>query len=193
MKFFAATKNAHKLEELQRILSPLGITVICEHDVDGELPEAEENGTTFEENALIKARAGRDFSGLSTVADDSGLCVDFLDGAPGIYSARFAGSDEENIKKLLDLMKDVPKEKRTAKFVSCIACCLADGREFTVRGECKGYIATEKEGNGGFGYDPVFISEIGRFSELTASQKDSVSHRGKSLLKLSEKLKEILV
>lgn len=191
MKFFVATKNAHKLEELKRILEPMGIDAICENDVDGVLPEAEENGTTFEENALIKARAGRDFSGLSTVADDSGLCVDFLDGAPGIYSARFSdGGDAENNKKLLKLLEDVPMEKRTARFVSVIACAFADGREFTVRGECEGHIAFDVTGKGGFGYDPLFISEAGRFSEITPDQKDAVSHRGKSLQKLSERLEK---
>ncbi len=191
MKFFVATKNAHKLDELKRILEPMGIDAICENDLDGVLPEAEENGTTFEENALIKARAGRDFSGLSTVADDSGLCVDFLDGAPGIYSARFSdGGDTENNKKLLKLLEDVPMEKRTARFVSVIACVFTDGREFTVRGECEGYIAFDVAGKAGFGYDPLFISEAGRFSEITPAQKDAVSHRGKSLQKLSERLEK---
>lgn len=191
MKFFVATKNAHKLDELKRILEPMGIDAVCENDVEGELPEAEENGTTFEENALIKARAGRDFSGLSTVADDSGLCVDYLDGAPGIYSARFSDAgDEGNNKKLLDLLKDVPMEKRTARFVSVIACVFADGREFTVRGDCEGHIAFEVTGKGGFGYDPLFISEAGRFSEITPQQKDAVSHRGKSLQKLAERLEK---
>lgn len=191
MKFFVATKNAHKLAELKRILEPMGIDAICETDIEGELPEAEENGTTFEENALIKARAGRAFSGLSTVADDSGLCVDYLDGAPGIYSARFSdGGDAENNKKLLELLKDVPMEKRTARFVSVIACVFADGREFTVRGECEGHIAFEVTGEGGFGYDPLFISELGKFSEITPAQKDAVSHRGKSLQKLAERLEK---
>ncbi len=189
MKFFVATKNAHKLDELKRILEPMGIDAVCENDIQGELPEADETGTTFEENALIKARAGRDFSGLSTVADDSGLCVDFLDGAPGIYSARFSdGGDAENNKKLLTLLQDVPMEKRTARFVSVIACVFADGREFTVRGECEGYIAFDEAGKGGFGYDPLFISKAGRFSEITPAQKDAVSHRGKSLQKLAERL-----
>ena len=189
MKLFVATKNSHKLQELQRILGPLGIESVCENDFDGALPETEETGSTFEENALLKARAGREFSGLSTVADDSGLCVDYLDGAPEIYSARFAGDDKANNEKLLRLLDGVPMEKRTARFVSVIACAFTDGREFTVRGECEGYIAFEEEGNGGFGYDPLFIAKDGRFSLLTPEQKDAVSHRGKALQKLAERLK----
>ncbi len=195
MKFFIATKNKHKLIELERILKPLGIEVMSEADLSEPLPETEETGTTFEENALLKAKAGLMATGLPSIADDSGLCVDFLDGAPGIYSARFAGEPTDNAKnnaKLLELLKGVPVEKRTARFVSSVACIFPDESYFTVRGECEGYIAFEPKGTNGFGYDPLFVSELGCFGELTDSEKDSISHRGRALEKLYEKLSEIL-
>lgn len=191
MKFFIATKNAHKLEELSRILIPMGFDVLSEKDLKEPLCDVEETGTTFEENALLKARNAMKATGYVSVADDSGLCVDALDGAPGIYSARYAGDrcDKSNNQKLLYELKDVPKEKRTARFVSVIACVFPDGREFTVRGECEGYISDTLNGKGGFGYDPLFISPIGCFGELTPKEKDSVSHRGKSLKLFEEKLR----
>ncbi len=195
MKIFIATKNTHKLIEFERILIPLGFEVLSENDFDGEFPETEENGTTFEENALIKAKSGLKNTGLISVADDSGLCVDYLNGAPGIYSARYSdvhGDDEANNKKLLSELSGVPLEKRTAKYVASIACVFPDGIEFTVRGECHGYIAEEPRGNGGFGYDPLFISEIGRFSEITPEQKDSVSHRGKAIELFRKELQNYL-
>lgn len=194
MRFFIATKNKHKLTELERILKPLGIDVISEADLSEPLAEIEETGTTFEENALLKAKAGLLATGLPSIADDSGLCVDYLDGAPGIYSARFAGEPTDNAKnnaKLLELLKDVPIDKRTARFVSSVACVFPDGNYFTVRGECEGYIANEPKGTNGFGYDPLFVSELGCFGEISDSQKDSISHRGRSLEKLYEKLSEI--
>ncbi len=195
MKIFVATKNQKKLVELSRILEPMGFDVICEHDLEKPLEEVEETGTTFEENALLKAQAGLRETGYISVADDSGLCVDYLDGAPGVYSARYSGehgNDEMNNKKILDELAGVPKEKRGAKFVSAIACVFPDGRSFTVRGECHGYIAFEESGNGGFGYDPLFIGELGCFGELTPEQKDSVSHRGKSLRLFKEELKKYI-
>ena len=171
---------------------PLSINVLCEKDLDKPLPEVEENGTTFEENALIKARSACLQTGYVCVADDSGLCVDAIGGQPGIYSARFAGEptdNEKNNDKLLDMLKDVPKEKRSAKFVCAIACVYPDGKEFTVRGECSGEIAFERQGSGGFGYDPLFISEKGSFGLLSPEEKDAISHRGKALKLLAEKLK----
>lgn len=195
MKIFIATKNQKKLKELNRILIPMGFDVFSERDLDKPLEEVEETGTTFEENAILKARAGLFETGCISVADDSGLCVDYLDGAPGIYSARYSGehgNDEENNKKILAELKGVPMEKRGAKFVSAIACVFPDGREFTVRGECHGHIAFEESGSGGFGYDPLFIGELGCFGELTDEQKDSVSHRGKALVLFKEKLNEFL-
>ncbi len=195
MEFFVATKNLKKLRELERILSPIGINTLCERDFDKSFPEVIEDGDTFEENALIKARAGMRQSGLPTVADDSGICVDALGGAPGVYSARYAGEpcdDMKNNNKLLADLKDVPDEKRTAYYVSVIACVFPDGREFTVRGECHGKIAYDMKGNNGFGYDVMFISELGRFAEISDEQKDSISHRGRALRLLKDKLSEIL-
>lgn len=195
MKVFIATKNLKKLEELSRILVPMGFQVVCERDLEKTLEEVEETGTTFEENALLKAKAGLKETGYISVADDSGLCVDYLDGAPGIFSARYSGehgNDEMNNQKILKELEGVPLEQRGAKFVSAIACVFPDGREFTVRGECHGYIAFSESGNGGFGYDPLFIGELGCFGELTPEQKDSVSHRGKSLRKFKEELPKYL-
>ena len=195
MKYFIATKNQHKLLELERILKPLGIEVISENDLDEPLADVNETGKTFEENAIIKAKAGFMATGLPSIADDSGLCVDYLDGAPGIYSARFAGEPTDNAKnneKLLNLLDGVPAEKRTARFVSAVACVFSLDHYFTVRGECEGHIGFEPKGTKGFGYDPLFISEIGCFGELTDAQKDSVSHRGKSLDKLYNKLLETI-
>lgn len=195
MKIFIATKNKKKLKELERILTPMGFDVLSENDFNTAFPEVEETGETFEENALIKARAGLKNTGLISVADDSGLCVDYLNGAPGVYSARYAGEpadDQKNNKKLLDALDGLDTDKRTAKFVSSIACVFPDGREFTVRGECKGFIAKEPQGKGGFGYDPLFISEKGCFAVISATEKDSISHRGKAIKNFSEKLKEYL-
>lgn len=195
MKIFIATKNAHKLTEFERILIPLGFEVLSEKDFNDDFPETEETGNTFEENALLKAKAGLKNTGLISVADDSGLCVDYLNGAPGIYSARYSdvhGDDQANNIKLLSELSGVPFEKRTAKYVASIACVFPDGDEFTVRGECHGHIAEEPRGNGGFGYDPLFISEIGRFSEITPEQKDSVSHRGKAIELFRKKFKNYL-
>lgn len=195
MKFILATKNMKKLAELQRILAPLDCEVICERDLEKALPEVVEDADTFEGNALLKARSAAKVTGLAAIADDSGLCVDYLDGAPGVYSARYAGEehdDEKNNAKLLKALEGLEKEKRTAFFVSAVAVVFPSGEEFTVRGECHGYIANEKQGENGFGYDPLFISEKGCFGSLSAEDKDSVSHRGKSLRKMAEKIKEYL-
>lgn len=193
MTFFVATKNEGKKKELLRILKPLGIDVISEKDLKEPLDDVIEDGTTFEENALIKARAACKATSLPSVADDSGLCVDALGGAPGIYTARYAGEpcdSARNNAKLLKVMTDVPKEKRTARFVSAVACVFPDGREFTVSGECEGMIGTELCGSKGFGYDPLFISELGCFGEISDEAKDSISHRGKALKLLEKKLTE---
>lgn len=192
MTFFIASKNKHKIAEFKRILTPLNINVISEADLEHPLSEVDETGTTFEENAYLKAISSLGETGLPSIADDSGLCVDFLNGEPGIYSARFAGEpvdNDRNNQKLLTLLKDVPMEKRTAKFVCCIVCVFPDGRKITVNGECNGYIADALSGNKGFGYDPLFISEIGCFGQLTDEEKDSVSHRSRALKEFSEKIK----
>lgn len=192
--FLLASHNKKKLSELSRILEPLGFTVISPKDIEDGISEPEENGASFEENALIKARSGAKETGLPTVADDSGLCVDALDGAPGIYSARYAGTgnDEDNNKLLLKNLENVPEDRRTARFVSCIACVFPDGREFTVRGTVEGKIGYEPQGNGGFGYDPLFISDKGCFGLLSAEEKDSISHRHNAILKFVEELKNYI-
>lgn len=193
MKIFIATKNKKKLRELERILIPMGFEVLSQKDFSEEFPDVEENGTTFEENALTKAKAGLKNTGLISVAEDSGICVDYLGGAPGIYSARYSGEhgdDESNNDKLLSELEGVPLEKRTGRYVAAIACVFPDGREFTVRGECEGKIAFERQGTQGFGYDPLFISELGCFGLLSDEQKDSISHRGKALRLFKERLEE---
>ncbi|HEX3040344.1 MAG TPA: XTP/dITP diphosphatase [Caproiciproducens sp.] len=184
--FIIATHNQKKLNELERILEPLNISAVT-----AELEEVEETGTTFRENAYLKAEAACRQTGMPAVADDSGLMVDALDGAPGVYSARYAGegaSDADRIAKLLANLKEVPKEKRTAKFVSAVCCVFPDGKRIDVQGECPGVIAFEPHGNGGFGYDPVFLVNGKSFAELSAEEKDSISHRGRALKKLAEQL-----
>ncbi len=194
MKVFIATKNQKKLVELSRILTPMGFEVLSEKDIEKPLEEIEETGTTFCENAVLKAKAGLNATGYISVADDSGICVDFLNGAPGIYSARYSGgNDEDNNDKLLKELDGVPFEKRTAHYTAAIACVFPDGRQFTVEGKCYGHIAFERQsGSGGFGYDPLFISEKGPFSQLTAEQKDAISHRGKALKIFKNKLEEFM-
>ena len=195
MKIFIATKNHNKLKELERILIPMGFEVLSENDLEKPLPEVEETGTTYEENALLKAHSGLKETGLITVADDSGLSVDILDGAPGLYSARYSGTGAtyaSNNEKLLAALKDVPRDKSTATFVSAIAGVFPDGREFTVRGECKGYVADECRGEGGFGYDPLFVCEAGCYAEMTPEEKDRVSHRGNALRAFKKELKKYI-
>lgn len=191
MDFLIATHNMKKRDELQRILSPLGVHVLTADEAGVDLTDVEETGTTFEENALLKARSGCKEGKMPCIADDSGLCVDALDGAPGVYSARFAGehgNDDKNNEKLLSLLSDVPPEKRTARFVSTVACVFPDGRELVVRGECEGKIGYEKRGENGFGYDPLFYVGERTFAEFTPEEKDAVSHRGNALRALCKAL-----
>ncbi len=195
MKYIIATHNKKKLAELSRILVPLGIEAVTDRDLGIETTEVEETGTTFEANAFLKASSACKESGLPAVADDSGLCVDALDGAPGLYSARYAGegaTDAEKIAKLLDALKDVPAEQRTARFVSVICCAFPDGETLYARGECEGMIAFAPSGEGGFGYDPVFLVGDKSFADMTAEEKDAVSHRGNSLRAFSKILSEYL-
>lgn len=191
-KFIVASHNKKKLGELTRILEPMGFSVLCPKDIEGGVPDVEENGATFEENALLKARSACRHTGLAAVADDSGLCVEALNGAPGIYSARYAGTgvDADNNELLLKNLEGV--ENRNAAFVSTIACVFPDGREFTVRGECKGTIAVAPQGDGGFGYDPLFVTEWGCFGTMTAEEKDKVSHRARAIAKFADRLKEYI-
>ncbi len=193
MKFIIASNNTKKLEELERILNPLGINAVTAKQEGIVLDDVDENGTTFAQNAFLKAYAAFKKSGLPAVADDSGLSVDALDGRPGVYTARYAGenaTDEERYLKLLDELKGVPDEKRTAHFTSAICCILPDGTKIEAEGICNGKIALEPCGDGGFGYDPVFMYGDKSYAQLTAEKKDNISHRGKALRKLKEELEK---
>ena len=192
MVICAATGNAGKLKELRRILSALGHEVKSQKELGINL-EPEETGTTFEENALIKARAACKASGLPALADDSGLEVDFLHGEPGIRSARYCpGSDQDRVDFLLSRLKDVPAQQRGAQFVSAIACVYPDGTEFALRGVCRGVILTENHGQGGFGYDPVFfVPEEGQtFASMPQTRKNAISHRANALRLTREELEK---
>ena len=194
-EFLIATHNMKKRDELYRILSPLGIDVKTADQLGVEITDVEETGETFYENALLKAQSGCRESGMPCVADDSGLAVDYLVGAPGVYSARFAGehgNDAKNNQKLLKLLSDVPVEERTAKFVSVVCCGFPNGDIISARGECKGYIGFEEIGDGGFGYDPLFMVGDKSFAQLSPEEKDALSHRGNALRLISEKLKEYM-
>ncbi len=195
MDFLIATHNMKKREELHRILSPLGINVFLDYEKGIELSDVEETGETFAENALLKARSGCKESGMPCIADDSGLMVDALDGRPGVYSARYMGEDTPYSEKMAHLVKElegVAEEKRTARFVSCAAVVFPDGREYTVTGKCEGKIGYTPAGNNGFGFDPIFYVGDKSFAELSAEEKDAISHRGNSLRALKEKLSEII-
>ncbi len=184
MKVILASKNPHKLTELSAILSQHGFEIALESEYGLDI-DVDETGTTFEENSLLKAEAVMKASGLPVLADDSGLMVDALNGAPGVYSARYGhkSSDGERTAFLLENMKDVPDDKRTAKFVCVITCLWPDGRKIVARGECPGVITREVHGENGFGYDPVFyLPELGMtYAELPSEQKNAISHRARAL------------
>lgn len=194
-KVIIASNNKHKVEEIKAILENFPYDILTLKDAGIDI-DVEENGITFEENAYIKAKAIMDISGDITLADDSGLEVYALDNAPGVYSARFAGehgNDEKNNKKLLQCLKDVPDEKRGARFVSAIAMLFPDGGKIIVRGYCEGKIGYEEKGEHGFGYDPLFIvPEFNKtYSELLPEEKNAISHRGRALEKLREELNKM--
>lgn len=195
MDFILATNNMKKLAEMQRILSPLGINVVTAKMLGITLEDVEEDGETFEDNAKIKAHAACRETNMPAIADDSGLCVDYLGGAPGIFSARFAGehgNDEKNNDLLLEKLEGVPAEKRTAHYVCAICCTFPDGREIVVRGECQGIIGFARDGSEGFGYDPLFIVDGRAFGRYTAEEKDKISHRGNALRLLTKELEKII-
>lgn len=195
MKFIMATNNAHKVIELSRILLPLGIEVVSAKDAGITLDDVEETGTTFAENAFLKANSAYKKIGMSVVADDSGLCVDALDGRPGVYSARYGGegaTDSEKNAKLLDELRNVDDANRTAHFTSAICCILEDGTRIDVEGICNGKISFEPHGKGGFGYDPIFICGDKCYAELSGEEKDAISHRGIALRKLKAELEKYL-
>ncbi len=189
-----ATKNAGKIKEINAILSDMGVSVISMKEA-GICADAEENGCTYEENALIKARAAAALTQDIVLADDSGLEIDYLNGEPGIYSARYLGEDTPYSVKNAELVRrleGVPDEQRTARFVCAIAAVMPDGKEITVRAAIEGRIGYEEKGSGGFGYDPIFyVPKLHKTTaELTEAEKNEVSHRGKALRLMKEELKK---
>ena len=195
MKLIIASNNAHKMREFKEILCPLGIELISQKEAGCDF-EVDETGTTFEENAYLKAIAVTEATGLPAVADDSGLAVDALGGAPGIYSARYTGNHEDSdIDRYELLLKNLEnEEQRTARYVACISCTFPNGHHIDTRGECEGEILRAPKGDGGFGYDPVFRPQgyERSMAELTPDEKNAISHRGHALVKFYDKLKEYL-
>ena len=194
MKMVLASKNAHKLVEMKAILSQLGVDVVLESEVGVDV-DVEETGTTFEENAYLKAHAVCEASGLPAIADDSGLCVDALNGAPGVYSARYGGPELDDVGRYKLLLENLRGQlDRRGKFVSAICCCFPNGDKVEAWGECPGTIAYAPKGEGGFGYDPVFfIPGLKKtFAELTAEEKNAISHRGNALNKFKTELENYL-
>ncbi|HIU99019.1 MAG TPA: XTP/dITP diphosphatase [Candidatus Limadaptatus stercoripullorum] len=189
MKIAIATNNPNKLREIRAILGGFFDEALSLSDLGIDI-DIEETGTTLTENALIKARTIRDLTGLPALADDSGLMVDALGGAPGVYSARYAGEEHDDKKNNALLLKNLEGKPRDAKFCSVIALCYPDGRELTAEGSVRGVILKEERGTGGFGYDPLFFSpELGKtFAEATPEQKNSVSHRSRALRAMLELL-----
>ena len=193
MKFIIATNNAKKLVELERILNPLGIEAVSAKEAGVVLDDVDETGTTFSENAFLKANAAFEKTGMPAVADDSGICVDALGGRPGIFSARYCPelcvTDEDRTQRILDEMKDVPEGKRSAYFECAIVyvdkyVC----ESFT--GRCEGTIGYEERGENGFGYDPIFLRDGRTLAEMSSEEKNAISHRGAAMEKLVSYLKE---
>lgn len=194
MKLVLASKNPKKLAEMQEILSALGVEVILESDAGVDV-DVEETGTTFAENAALKARAVCAASGLPAIADDSGLCVDALNGAPGVYSARYGGGELDDAGRCSLLLQNMRGQMdRRCGFVSSICCVFPNGDELTARGECRGTLAYAPRGDNGFGYDPIFfVPELKKtFAQLTAEEKNEISHRGRALREFKEILENYL-
>jgi XTP/dITP diphosphohydrolase len=192
MKAVLASNNPGKLRELNTILSALGLEVISQREAGLNL-DVEETGTTFEENSLLKAQAACQASGMIAIADDSGLEVDALNGAPGVYSARYGTPDLDDQGRTALLLKNMEgKEERACRFVSVVTCCFPDGRVLVARGTCEGQVAENPQGENGFGYDPIFyVPELEKtFAQLSDEEKNARSHRGRALQKLAELLKE---
>jgi len=186
MKLLIATGNAHKLAEIKTLFVQAGVELIGLADVPGLPPDIEETGSTFEANALLKAHGYAAFADMWALADDSGLVVDALDGAPGIYSARYAGThgdDDGNNRKLLEELEGVPNEQRTGRFVCAVALAHPDGRERVLEAACEGHIDHGETGDHGFGYDPLFIPEghSQSFGVLDPAIKAQISHRSKAV------------
>jgi XTP/dITP diphosphohydrolase len=199
MKFVLATRNSHKATELKRILEELDLDceLLTVADFPGA-PEVEETETTFEGNALLKARALSKFTGLAAIADDSGLCVDALGGNPGVLSARWSGAsenvDQANLELVLEQVKDVPTESRGAKFVCAAVAVFPDGQELIAIGEMLGHLLSAPTGKNGFGYDPIFVPQGFEIStaQMSAAEKDAISHRGKALNDLAVQISEVI-
>lgn len=192
MTFLIATHNKKKLDEINRILSPLGVTAVF----DDTVPDVEETGLTFRENAYIKAENGCRFTGKPCIADDSGLCVDALGGAPGVFSARYAGGHDVpydvKISTLIKELENVPYEKRTARFTCCVCCVFPDGRVLYSEQSCEGHIGYEPRGENGFGYDPIFYVGDVTTAQLSDIEKDKISHRGKALRQFASDLRDYI-
>ncbi|MDE5936731.1 MAG: RdgB/HAM1 family non-canonical purine NTP pyrophosphatase [Ruminococcus sp.] len=186
-KIVFATNNKNKLREAREILDSLDIEVISQSEAGAEC-DPEENGVTFAENAIIKAKAVYDIVKCPVIADDSGLCVDALDGRPGVYSARYASKGQE-CRKLLNEMKDIPPNKRSAYF-ECVIAYIDDNGVKTASGMCKGKIGYEERGTNGFGYDPIFMYGDRSLAEMTAEEKNNISHRSIALKSMAEALRK---
>lgn len=199
MKFVLATRNSHKATELKRILEELNLDceLLTVADFPGA-PEVEETESSFEGNALLKARALVKFTGLAAIADDSGISVDALDGNPGVLSARWSGAlenvDQANLDLVLKQVKDVPTESRGAKFVCAAVAVFPDGQEMVAIGEMLGHLLNAPTGENGFGYDPIFAPQGFEIStaQMSAAEKDAISHRGKALNQLAHQISEVI-
>lgn len=191
----AASRNEHKIKEIEAITKKFGMKIVSRDDAGIPKIEIEEDGETFEENSYKKAYEIMKMCGKTTIADDSGLEVDYLGSAPGVYSARFAGeecNDVKNNDKLLSLLEDVPYKERRGRFVSVITIVFPDGEAVVARGECEGHIIDQPEGGNGFGYDPLFVPDGFQrtFAQLESEEKNRISHRAKALVELERLLEE---
>lgn len=194
MKIVFASSNKGKIKEVKELLKESDVEILSLEDI-GFTGDIVEDGTTFEENAGIKAKTVCKFSGLPAVADDSGLVIDALDGRPGVYSARYGGYDTSydiKLQMLLDELKDVPKEKRTARYEAAVYCAFPDGKSIITHGTCEGWMGYEPKGENGFGYDPLFmIDDTQTMAQISDQAKNAMSHRGKAVREFAEKLKEM--
>ncbi len=192
-KVIVASNNKNKIREIKAKLADLNIEVLSQREAGFDI-EVDETGTTFEENSMLKAKTIYDLAKAPVIADDGGLEVDFLDGKPGVYSARFCGpeaTDRDRYMKILELMKDVPDEKRTARFRCIISYIDEEGKEHAFEGICNGKIAYEPMGDNDFGYDPIFMVGDKSFAQMTEEEKNKISHRGRAVDKWVEHLKDV--
>lgn len=195
MKVILASQNKHKLAEIQAILAQYDMELVLQSELGLQI-DVDETGESFEENSELKARAVMEATGLPAIADDSGLCVDVLGGAPGIYSARYGApdcvTDRDRLNHLLRNLRGIRAEERTARFVCVITLLYPDGRKLTARGSCEGLITFEPRGEDGFGYDPVFFvpSHGCTFAQMGTAEKNRISHRARALTRLEQMLEE---